>query len=123
MRHLQFLTLALALVFAGASPAQEAALIGQFTTIDRTMPSCGVLFVGSPATFVTRSGQEITLVIPCPEMQKAATASGGGGPLELHRTYRILVSSVRPHNLNIPAPSSKSLYLVRARELEVPSAC
>jgi len=118
MKLLSTLLLTAALLMPAAIHAHEKELVGRFTALDRSAPGCGILFVGSMASFVTEDGKNrISLVVPCIEMQTVKTQSGQVKLLELHRLYRILVSPVRPKNLGFPPPSPDLLYLIEASEM------
>jgi len=105
---------------AGAHASDGQALVGHFTAIDRNLPGCGFLFLGSSSTFVADGHNgEISLVVPCVEMATAKnTQSGEPTPLELHKRYRIVVSHDRPKNLTTPAASPGMLYFVEAQVAE-----
>ena len=99
---------------AGALEVREMA--GQFTFLDRSVPNCGSLFIGSLGTFLSEDGQTISVVVPCIEMNLAKNSeTGEETPLEVHKTYRLLLSLARPKNLNSPPASGGLLYLVEAR--------
>ena len=99
---------------AGALEVREMA--GQFTMLDRSVPSCGILFVGSLGTFLTEDGQTLSVVVPCIEMNWAKNSeTGEETPLVVHKTYRLLLSPARPRNLSSPPASGGLLYLVEAR--------
>lgn len=56
------------------------------------------------------------------EMQKVKMQSGQEKPLELHKMYRILVSPVRPENMDWPSVFPELLYLIETREVAQPAA-
>ena len=118
MTHSWLIVLAASLAVSSTTVAREISLKGEFSNIDRTGAACGVLSVGSQATFVTQSGKVVTVVIPCPEMQLAKSPDGGSEQLKIHRSYLILVSSSRPQHLDISPSSPKALYFISASRLE-----
>ena len=120
MRHLLAIALLTPLlVLAHQKNGRE--LIGYFSSLDWDAQSCGVLAVGSKATFVVDDAKEVSIVVPCIEMQTIKTHSGEVAPLELQRMYRILVSPDRPDGMNLPAPSPELLYLIETHDADAPA--
>jgi hypothetical protein len=75
-------------------------LVGHFKSLPVTNASCGVLFVGSTATFVDASSHgEISVVIPCMNDQSTKGKSGLETHLIADRTYHIKVSKTQPKGL------------------------
>ena len=123
MKYLRNHLFTIALLMPAVATAHEKEVIGQFTALDRSTPGCGIFFLGSMASFATEDGQsKISLVVPCIEMQKVKMQSGQEKPLELHKMYRILVSPVRPENMDSPSASPGLLYLIETREVAQPAA-
>ena len=109
---------------AGAHEGHDRELGGHFTVLNRNVPGCGILFLGSPATFGA-DGREggIPIVVPCIEMAEAKDeASGKSAPLEPHTRYRIVVSPASPEHLETPAASPGLLYFVEAEVVETQRA-
>ena len=122
MKILRNLLATIALVYAATTGANEKdgkELVGHFISLDRSVPGCGILFVGSAATFVSDGDhQAIPVIVPCIEMNMAKNVeSGVASPLVLHKQYRILVSPVRPKNLSSPPAAPGLLYLIEVREI------
>ncbi|RYY86346.1 MAG: hypothetical protein EOO15_14640 [Chitinophagaceae bacterium] len=116
MKHFRSSLLATALfapVAAAGHGTNVMDLVGHFKTLDRNVPGCGVLYMGSKATFVSQADQqEISIVVPCIDMQTVKTDSPQTVKIELDKTYRIRVTPIRPENMSLPLPSSDFLYLI-----------
>ena len=123
MKHLLSSLTLLAVLIGSNAEAHEREFVGQFTALDRSGPGCGYLFIGTKATFVADGSRtEVTVVIPCIEMQTATSRSGRPELLKPKSRYRITVTTVRPKNLSTPADNPGLLYLVKATELSGPAA-
>jgi hypothetical protein len=120
MKILATCIIATSLLVPTAAVAQEITsqdLVGHFKTLDREVPGCGVLSIGSKATFVIDdSHKEVLLVIPCIEMQTVKAPPDHATNIELGTTYRILASSARPRHLDFPTASPGLLYLIEIQE-------
>ena len=113
----------LAALVGSPAEAHERELVGQFSTLDQRGVSCGFLYIGTKATFVIDgSRKEVTIVIPCIEMQTGTSQAGRPELLKPKTSYRITVTTVRPKNLSAPADTPDLLYLVKAADLHGPAA-
>ena len=123
MKHLLSPLTLLAVLIGSTAEARENELVGHFTSLDRSGPGCGYLFIGTKATFVADGSRtEVTVVVPCIEMQTATSRTGQPELLKPKSPYRITVTTVRPKNLSTPADNPGLLYLVKATELSGPAA-
>lgn len=110
----------------------ELHVVGRLVSVQAAQPHCGILFVGTTATYLvldgpaSLKGKEIYVVVPCIEMPRAMynPEAGDLDTFTPGRTHHLAITKKAIHRLDEPdkLPDGADWFYLRAASLKPLSA-